>query len=298
MRVVFLGCGYLGSNLFQLLKDTFDTEMWGIDSPYVSKVDSFRLINVFDPQAMEAMDLHDAVVIDTVALVANSDRSEDEEKALQVLAEKYRALFSVLKKGGVRRFVFFSSGGTVYGSHTQPRRESDPLQPSTLYSRSKVRIEEELKHSGLDYLILRLSNPYGGYQVPGKRQGVIPIVLRKAYLDEPFQLMVNPESIRDYIYISDFAQELKKLLELDVSNMTINVGSGKGTSLQRVIHLCEMITGKKLRIEHQMAQVPMVQDIVLDVARLQSLTGIHPSITIEEGMKKEDERIRQELGIR
>ena len=96
MRAVFLGCGYLGSNLYQLLKDSFDTEMWGIDSPYVSRIDSFRLINVFDPDAMKDMDVRDALVIDTVALVANSDRSENEAEALDVLAEKYRALFSVL----------------------------------------------------------------------------------------------------------------------------------------------------------------------------------------------------------
>ncbi|MDY6281549.1 MAG: NAD-dependent epimerase/dehydratase family protein [Erysipelotrichaceae bacterium] len=298
MRAVFLGCGYLGSNLYQLLKDSFDTEMWGIDSPYVSRIDSFRLINVFDPDAMKDMDVRDALVIDTVALVANSDRSENEAEALDVLAEKYRALFSVLKQGGCRRFVFFSSGGTVYGSHARPRRESDPLEPQTLYARSKVRIEEELKASGLDYLILRLSNPYGGYQLPNKRQGVIPIVLRKAYLDESFQLMVNPDSIRDYIYISDFASQLKKLLEMDVSDTTLNVGSGKGTSLQTVIDLCEKITGKTLRIEHMLSQVPMVQDIVLDVSKLEGITGIHSSISMAEGMRMEDERIRRELGIR
>ena len=297
MRVIFLGCGYLGSNLFQLLKSEFDTEMWGIDSPYVSRIDRFRLVNVFDPDAMKDMDVRDAVVIDTVALVANSDRSENEALALDLLAEKYHALFDVLKKGGVRRFVFFSSGGTVYGSHSLPRKETDPLEPATLYARSKARIEKELKESGLDYLILRLSNPYGGYQLPNKRQGVIPIVLRKAYLDESFPLMVNPDSIRDYIYISDFGTQLRRLLELDVSNTTVNVGSGTGTSLQCVIDLCEKITGRKLRIEHLLAQVPMVQDIVLDVSKLEGITGIHSSITMEEGMKREDERIRHELGI-
>ena len=81
MRVIFLGCGYLGYNLSRLLADDFAVEMWGIDSPYVSRQDNFHYVNVFDKEAMAAMDMRDAVVIDTVALVANNARDDDETAA-------------------------------------------------------------------------------------------------------------------------------------------------------------------------------------------------------------------------
>lgn len=297
MRVVFLGCGYLGTNLQNLLEGQFSTEMWGIDSPYVSRALHFHEVDAFDPEAMAAMDFQDAVLVDSVALVSSSAKAEDEEEVLNQMAEKYRKLFQVMKKGGLRRFVFFSSGGTVYGSHKSPRREEDPVQPVNLYARSKLRGEKELQESGLDYLILRLSNPYGGYQISGKRQGVIPILLRKAYLHEPFTMLVDPATTRDYIYITDFARALAALLEKNVSRTIVNIGSGSAVPLQEVMDRTEALTGEKLILEKGDSSVSRVGDIVLDTSRLQKLTGWKPEVSLAEGMTLENQRIRGELGL-
>ena len=295
MRVIFLGCGYLGYNLSRLLADDFAVEMWGIDSPYVSRQDNFHYVNVFDKAAMAAMDMRDTVVIDTVALVANNARDDDETAALQRLREQYENLLAALKAGGIRLFVCFSSGGTVYGDIAHPAEETDPLSPETLYARSKVLEEEMIRLSGIPYLILRVANPYGGYQIAGKRQGVIPVLIRKALTGETFELWNSEESQRDYIYIDDLAAAIRLLLQNNVMNETVNVSAGSGTSLKQLMDAVEQETGKKLEVMRMASDVPVVQDNVLNIAKLKRLTGFAAAVSIAEGIRRETERIREEL---
>lgn len=294
MRVIFLGCGYLGYNLSRLMGD-FAVEMWGIDSPYVSRQSNFHYVNVFDKEAMAAMDMRDAVVIDTVALVANNARDDDEEAALQRLKDQYENLLAALKAGGIRLFVFFSSGGTVYGDIAHPAEETDPLSPQTLYARSKVLEEEMIRATGIPYLILRVANPYGGYQIAGKRQGVIPVLIRKALTGEIFELWNSEESQRDYIYIDDLAAAIRLLLQNSVMNETVNVSAGSGTSLKQLMDTVEQETGRKLEVMRMASDVPVVQDNVLNIAKLKRLTGFAAAVSIAEGIRRETERIREEL---
>ena len=70
MKVIFLGGGYLGYNLSKLLEDTYETALWGIDSPYTSLSDSFCKVNAFDEEAMGELDFKDAVIVDTISLVS------------------------------------------------------------------------------------------------------------------------------------------------------------------------------------------------------------------------------------
>ncbi len=297
MKVVFLGCGYLGYNLYSFLKDRFQAEMWGIDSPYVPLIDNFKYVDAFDPSELSKMDMEDAVIVDTIALVANDATSENEAEALEKIFDTYRNLLKVIKEGNARRFVFFSSGGTVYGDSHEPISEDSALHPVSLYAKSKAGIEEVIRESGADYLILRLSNPFGGYQIAGKRQGVIPILIRKAYLNETFEMWASDDSVRDYFYITDLAEAIAGLITADVSRETVNVGSGEPISLSRVIYEVEKSTGKEIKVEYKKSAVHVVQAIVLNIDKLVSLTGYAPKVTFEEGVRLETERIRKELGL-
>ncbi|MEE3486659.1 MAG: NAD-dependent epimerase/dehydratase family protein [Bulleidia sp.] len=297
MKVILLGCGYLGYNLYSLLKKDFDTQIWGIDSPYASYVKDFTEIDAFDPEALSKQDFRDAVIIDAIGLIANNAVSKDEALALETMQEKYAVMLRTLKEGGAHCFVYFSSGGTVYGSSLRPINETHMLHPMTLYARSKAAVEETIQESGINYLILRLSNPYGGYQVSGKKQGVIPILLRKAYQEEPFSMWIDGGSVRDYFYISDLAKAISLLIQKDIQEEIVNIGSGHGTSLDEVIAMVEKVSGKKLTIHHESADVPVVESIVLDISKLKQLTGYEPSVSMEEGIRLEDERIRKELGL-
>jgi len=296
-KVLLLGCGYLGYNLYEMLKDSYDISIIGIPSPYTDRLDRFTVIDAFDRDAMASVDFRDAIVVDCIGLIANNARSTDEEAVMQSLERKYLGLFESLKQGGARRLVYFSSGGTIYGPSPDPVPETAAINPLTLYSRSKARVEDVLKGSGLDYLILRIANPFGGYQEPAKRQGVIPILIRKSFLQEPFEMWADGESVRDYLYIRDFAEALKLLAQNDVSNETVNVGSGVGRTLNYVIETVEQHTGKKIEVRRMKSDVPTVESIVLDISKLVSLTGYSPRISFEEGVRLETERIREEIGL-
>lgn len=294
MRLIFLGCGYLGYNLNIRLKEKYDAEMWGIDSPYVHLLDRFTEVDAFDPDALSKLDFRDAVLVDTVALVANNAKTSDDEEALQEIERKYRALLNVLKEGGLKRFIYFSSGGTIYGDSEKAIAEDAPINPISLYARSKARVEKVIRESGVDYLILRLSNPFGGYQLTNKGQGVIPILINKALHDEVFEMWISGDSVRDYFYIDDLAKVIDGLIEHDISRETINVGSGVGSSLQEVIRGVEEAVGKTIRIERKSSDVHMVQSIILDTGKLFRLIGYVPDTSIEYGIREEVKRIMEE----
>ena len=297
MRVIILGCGYLGFNLYDLLKESYDTELWGIESPYSSLVKDMKYINVFDQMAMAKQNLEDAVVIDAIGLIANTAVSDDEKGALERIKSPYQCLIRSLKEGKAKRFIYFSSGGTIYGNTLRPISENDPIRPMSLYAKSKAVTEELIMTSNIPYLILRLSNPYGGYQDNEKKQGVIPILIRKAFTGEPFEMYIDGTSVRDYFYITDLAQAIRGLIDADVNNEVINVGSGIGTSLSEIIELVEQATEKKINIVHRSAEAPTIQSIVLDIAKLKELTGYEPEVKLKEGIQEETERIRKELNL-
>lgn len=295
MKVIFLGCGYLGYNLSEALKNKQEVEVWGLDSPYASLSTCFRNVDVFNLDELSKYDLNDAIIVDTVSLVSNSATSDNDDLYLEKLKNKYNELFNYLKTRNINSYYFISSGGTVYGETNIPIKENHELLPKTLYAKSKVMLEECLKDSGLNYVILRLSNPYGGFQVTDKKQGVIPILIEKILKNEEFELWGESNTVRDYIYIDDLGQLFNKLIDHKIHNETINVGSGVGHSLKEVFDLVEKNTNKKINVKHVPSDVPIVKSIILDITKLLDLTKIDINTTLDEGIKKEVKRIQEEL---
>ena len=296
MKIILLGCGYLGYNLASLLSQEAETKIIGLPSPYMPLCSNFREINAFSARDLDQVDFEDAVVIDTISLLANNARSEDEEKTLCEVEKKYEFLLCQLKQRGARLFIFMSSGGTVYGNAAEPICEDAPLHPITLYARSKTRCEQVIRQSALPYLILRLANPYGGHQMTDKKQGVIPILIEKALRHEAFEMWASPHSSRDYIYIEDFARAIQLLLEYQIQNEIVNVASQTATSLTEILDEVQEKTGQAIEIRHVNSEVPVVDQIVLNIEKLKRLTGFTIQTTIQEGIAKEIKRIKKEQG--
>lgn len=292
MKIIFIGCGYLGHNLSKGLLNKYDVSILGIESPYVEHSPWFRYADVFDMGTMINQDLQDAIVIDTVSLVGNRTTSDDHERLLRNIKYKYQGLLDVLKAKGVKRYIFFSSGGTIYGDSAEPIKEDHVLNPKSLYGKSKMMLEELIKESGIDYLLLRISNPYGGFQIT-RGQGVIPILINKALDQEAFDMYVEKDSVRDYFYIDDFVDILDKLIAKDISKETLNVGSGIATSLQDVIDCVEKSTKQKIIINEVEKDETAVKSIVLDISKLKKLIDHENSVSLEEGIKLETERIER-----
>ena len=101
------------------------------------------------------------------------------------------------------KFVYFSSGGTIYGDTTDLRKfkETDPMLPISYYGWSKQMMENSIHYvhrtAGLEYLILRPSNPYGyGQNIYGK-QGLVAVAIGKILSGEPIQIWGDGSNIRD-----------------------------------------------------------------------------------------------------
>lgn len=292
MKVVLLGCGYLGYNLTDQLAKIFDDLVCvGSESAYSALMyQRFTAIDVFSDEKLTTIDFKDAIVIDTISTVDNHAKSDEEETLLLELEDKYQHLLNHLYDLGAKKYIFISSGA-VYGNATEPVDEEAPVNPMNLYTRSKVRLEQVVQNGPLDYLILRLASPYGGFRTTNKRQGVIPILLEKALDGQVFEMLKDESTIRDYFYITDFAQAIELLLENEVSNEILNVGSGKGYSLKSIMEVVRRTTGEAIKIKKIKPEVTILDGVILNTDKLYRRTGFVCEIGITSGVYKELNRI-------
>lgn len=187
-------------------------------------------------------------------------------------------LLDLMKDFSVPKIVFLSSGGTVYGSPEDLKpdyafKETQSLNPICSHAIVKIAIEKYLflyQHLyGINYLVLRLSNPYGLHHSSSK-QGLINVVLRNILKGETVTVWGDGKTARDYIYVKDFAKLVRKLLEKNVNNETINIGSGTSHSINEVLSVIEKVTGK-FKVEYQEARNFDLPKVVLNTDKLKTL---------------------------
>lgn len=206
-------------------------------------------------------------------------------------------LFKACVDAGVKKVIFPSSGGTVYGDVSNPIISEDiNAQPRSPYGIVKLAIEHYLRYFKstfeLDYVVYRIANPYGpGQNIYGK-QGVIPIFMHKAISNEPIQIYGDGSMVRDYIYISDLIDMIVGSFVKENKYNEYNLGSGKGESIEEVVGAIEKCTGLNLQKDYQPAPASFVQKIVLDTKRFTDEFGIAPKISIEQGMEKTWEYVK------
>jgi UDP-glucose 4-epimerase len=152
------------------------------------------------------------------------------------------ALLGVLREVRVRRLLYVSSGGTVYGptdAHV-PIAEDHPTFPISPYGVTKLAIEKYCgmyaRLFGVPIVIARPANPYGPGQVPNRGQGFIATAAAKILQGEPLAVFGACGTIRDYIYIDDLCTAMQLLLSADIAPGAIfNIGSGQGRNNLEII---------------------------------------------------------------
>jgi len=192
---------------------------------------------------------------------------------------------------GIERFIFMSSGGTVYGNSPDSLvMESSTTNPVSAYGISKLSCEKYVQmystRGGFSHINLRLGNPYGSYQLNGTPVGVIANFIRKIFNNEPIDLYGNGEIVRDYLYIDDFANSVMLLLQSPCASGVYNLGSGVGTSLLEIIEAIEHKSSKKIRVVRHEERRSDVRSVVLDVTKLGNEINYKPNITLSLGIEK------------
>jgi UDP-glucose 4-epimerase len=193
-------------------------------------------------------------------------------------------------RAGIRRFVFASSGGTVYGPARQlPIPETHPQDPITPYGITKLAAEKYVqlfgRTHGLSYAILRPSTPYGPRQNPLARQGVIAVMLYRIARGLPITIWGEDTITRDYFYISDLVEALVLCAGLEFKEHRVfNFGGGEEVSLRQLIDMAEEVVGKKASVTFDAARGFDVPRLSLDTRRASREMGWTPKVSLSDGM--------------
>jgi UDP-glucose 4-epimerase len=191
----------------------------------------------------------------------------------------------------VRRYIFISSGGAVYGEQaTPPTTEEAPVAPISSYGVTKVTIEQYIKMYGylneMDYSILRVSNPFGPGQKFKKGQGLIPFVLDRATRRLPIQIFGDGNSRRDYLYIDDLTNALYlSIVNEKECRAVINIGSGESKSINEVVDEIEANLDYSLKREYVQARATDVRMTMLNITRSRDILGWKPEISFTDGIR-------------
>lgn len=176
---------------------------------------------------------------------------------------------------GVRRVVFASSGGTVYGPGAGadgPIHEGQTTNPISSHGISKLMIEKALalhgEVNGLEHVSLRIANAYGPGQHLKRGQGLIPALIEHHQAGRPVTIFGDGSATRDYVYVSDVTAAFRAAVELEDSpRLTLNIGTGVGTSVMDLVRCIEKISGITFELDFKPARETDVPSNVLDIER-------------------------------
>ena len=199
------------------------------------------------------------------------------------------ALLDLCIKYKIKKFVYFSSGGTVYGSTVvSPISEDHPTLPICSYGIVKLAFEKyiQMYHHlyGMDYSILRISNPYGPRQDPSKMQGAVGVFIHKILKNQKITIWGDGSVIRDYIYVGDVIEAALLAIQVKESFL-VNIRSGVALTLTQLIKSIESVLGVSAYVEYQEARLFDTQRMVLDCNLAKSKLGWSPKTNLEEGIK-------------
>ncbi|WP_244429948.1 NAD-dependent epimerase/dehydratase family protein [Bradyrhizobium liaoningense] len=209
-------------------------------------------------------------------------------------------LLTQATQSGLKKVIFVSSGGTVYGVPKQiPILETHATDPMCSYGITKLSIEKYLHlfHvlHGLDYTVLRLANPFGEGQRVHASQGAVAVFLGKVLRGEPIEIWGDGSVVRDYIYIGDVVDALLAALERTTDEHTFNIGSGRGHSLNELIDAIENVTSCIAKRHYLPGRQFDVPTNVLSIAKARELLDWSPKVAFEHGLKKFADWLRHEI---
>ncbi len=198
-------------------------------------------------------------------------------------------LIDISKRYGVKKIIFASSGGTVYGEQKIfPADESHPLGPISPYGVAKLATEHYLYYFsnvyGLDYIALRYANIYGPRQDPHGEAGVVAIFSQKMLAGEAPLINGDGLQTRDYTYVGDVVRVNIAAIKSDFVG-PVNIGTGVETDVMTLFNILKSASGKDIEEIHGPAKTGEQMRSVLDNTLAKKILGWEPEISIEEGLK-------------
>ncbi len=192
-------------------------------------------------------------------------------------------------KSGVKKFIFASTGGAIYGEHDYfPADEEHPTRPYAPYGINKMCVEKYLYYYnhvyGLDYVVLRYANVYGPRQNPHGECGVIAIFTDKILKGQQPVINGPGDQTRDYVFVNDVVNA--NVLALDAKGPVIyNVATTKETDVNYIFNRINRFAGTNFEEKHGPAKLGEQKRSVLSYEKIKKELGWTPKTEIEEGLK-------------
>jgi UDP-glucose 4-epimerase len=307
------GAGFIGSHV----ADGFLAAGWDVTvldnlsrgrQAQVPRAATFRQM---DAGSLEARELVAAGGFEVLChLAAQIDVRVSVSDPILDAEENLLALLNLLeggRAGGLKRVVFSSSGGVVYGEGTPPHKETNPKLPISPYGVTKLASEFYLHVYrtlyGLEALCLRYANVYGPRQDPHGEAGVVAIFGNRLRTTKPITIYGNGSQTRDYVYVGDVARAnlLAATVAVPVADGTIdpwgfNIGTGTETSVTQLAETMMAATGRKVPIEYAEARAGELQRSYLSIGKAAKVLGWTPDVALHEGLRRTYDWIVQDAG--
>jgi UDP-glucose 4-epimerase len=289
------GAGFIGSNLVDRLIElghsvmVVDNLSTGKRSNLHPKAE-FSEMDITDPKLSEIFDefspecvFHLAAQVD----VRKSVQDPMHDARSNILGTIH--LLDLSTRYKIKKFIFSSSGGVIYGETPEPAGEETAPNPISPYGVAKLAGEGYITCFGewnnLDYSILRYANVYGPRQDPKGEAGVVSIFIGQLVHKEKSVLYGNGELERDYIYVDDVVRANVLCIEKG-SRSTYNIGTGISTSVKGLYHAISETTKTKNEIEFAPKRPGELERNVLDCKKAKRDLGWEPGTDLKKGLEK------------
>ncbi len=295
------GAGFMGCNFSEyFLEKGYKVIIYDIKK---SKIVDENLINVLgnSKDTYKIKKIFEEYEVDFVIYTLTSfwivDSNESYDELVSENLSPIISILNIMKEYDVNKFIYMSSGGSIYGESNEPIRESSENQPISFYGWIKEAAETYIKYMSrvnkdLKYIIFRPSNVYGKYQELNR---IIGVALKNTYIGERMNIFGSIDTKKDYIHIDDFSEIVLSLIENDKWNEIYNIGSGVGTSTKEILEYAQKIVNKKLDINYSESKTGDIAYSVLNVDKVKKILGKDNFMSVYDGMEKMFDYVKKEL---
>ncbi len=290
------GAGFIGSNVVDAYVQA-GHEVVVVDDlssgnrANLNPAAAFYQVDIRSEQLLEVMGKERPEVVNHHAAQIDVRRSvADPRYDASINVDGSIALLEACRKTGVRKVIYISSGGAMYGEPEYlPCDENHPVKPLSPYGATKHTIEHYVymyrENFGISYTVLRYPNVYGPRQDPFGEAGVIAIFTERMLKGEPVTINGTGEQERDFIYVGDCVSA--NLLSLEGGDgREYNLGWGIPVTVNQVFDSLKQATGYRPDANYGPAKTGETFRIYLDTARIRKELGWEPRVPLDEGIAR------------